>query len=60
MDNSYKISAYKKDDIISDNINPKNNGMSSQWHTKYYLSKKSSKDACIYYDPYANIKIDLW
>lgn len=59
MDNSYKISSYKKDDIISDNINPKNNGMSSQWHTKYYLSKKSSKDACIYYDPYANIKIDL-
>lgn len=59
MDNSYKLSSYKKDDIISDNINPKNNSMSSQWHTKYYLSKKSSKDACIYYDPYANIKIDL-
>lgn len=59
MDNSYKLSGYKKDDIISDNINPKDNGMSSQWNTKYYLSKKSSRDACIYYDPTANIKIDM-
>ena len=59
MDNAYEIDSYQKDDIFRDNINLKNNSLSAEWNTKFFLSKKTSKEACIYYSPDGCIKIDL-
>jgi len=59
LDNAYEISSYQKDDILRDNINLKNNSLSAEWNTKFFLSKKTSKEACIYYSPDGCIKIDL-
>ena len=59
LDNAYEIDSYQKDDIFRDNINLKNNGLKAEWDTKYFLSKKTSKEACIYYSPDGCIKIDM-
>ncbi len=58
-DNSYKIDSFKKDEIFDDGINIRDNGQSADWGKKYYLSKQTSKEACIFYDPVANQRIDL-
>ena len=59
LDNAYEIDVFQKDSILRDNINLRNNSLKNEWDTKYFLSKKTSKEACIYYSPNGNIKIDL-
>ncbi len=59
LDNAYDIDSYQKENIFRDNINLKNNSMRAEWDTKYHLARKSSKEACVYYDPDGCIKIDL-
>ena len=59
LDNAYEIVSYQKDDIFRDNINLKNNSMREEWGNKYFLSKKTTPEACIYYSPNGCIKIDM-
>ena len=59
QDNAFELNRYQKDDIFRDNINLKDNKVSGSWKTKYFLSKKTTEESCIYYDPAAKVRIDM-
>ena len=59
LDNAYKIASFQKNDIFRDNINLKDNGMSKEWADKFFISRQTSAENCIYYDPVSVTKIDL-